>query len=312
MLATGHGVVTSAQWLRAQLDPGLLSWRVRPGGPWQRVHPGVYVTHTGPLTVDEQLRAAYAFCGEGSLVTADGALIQLSLFDQRPPERLVFLVPHERRRKNSELLEVERTRYLPPAILGLVVPAAPTARAIVDACRRTDSPDRVRHLVGLAVQRHKTTVTDLRAALAHAPRAGTALLREAIGGAEDGVRGAEESRVRALCLAAGITQVQWNTHLYDPATGAWVAYVDGWIRGRYLETQSRRYHLYLSGRWEADQERMTRLGTYDAIPILATKAAVTKNPSAVLAALRRAVDDPAPRSRLVVGAAPPWWGERAA
>lgn len=312
LVAEGHGVITSAKWLEAGLDPGLLSWRTRPGGPWQRVHPGVYVTHTGTLTVDERLRTAYAFCGEGSMVTADGALIHLSLFDQRLPEQLVFLVPHERRRKSSETLEVERTRYLPPAMRGLVVPAAPIARAIVDACRRTDSQDRVRHLVGLAIQRRKATVIGLREALAQAPHTGTTLLREAIGGADDGVRGAEEARVRALCLAAGITQVQWNSHLYDPESGKWVAYVDGWIRGRYLETQSQKYHLYVSGRWEADQERMTRLGTYDAIPILATKAAVTKNPSAVLDAVRRAAEDPAPRSRLVVGPPPPWWGERAA
>lgn len=312
LITEGRGIVTCAHWLKADLDPGLLSWRARPAGPWQRVHPGVYATHSGQLTPDERLLAAHAYCGDGSMVTADGALIHLSLFDQRLPERLVFLVPHERRRKSLADLEVERTRFLPTASTGLVVPAAPIARAIVDACRRTDSQDRVRHLVGLAIQRRKATVTELRDALAQAPHRGTSLLREAIGGAEDGVRGAEEARVRDLCLAHGITQVQWNVHLYDPATGDWVAYVDGWLRGRYLETQSRKYHLYRSGRWEADQERMTRLGTYDAIPILATKAAVTKDPSAVLAALRRALDDPAPRSPLVVGKAPEWWGHRAA
>ena len=310
LLAAGGGIVTATAWRESGLPPVALSRLAGPGGRWQRVHPGVYVTHRGSLSDDERRRAAFAYVGPGAVLSGAGALTGLSIFDNRLPERLLFLVDDAKTRKSLETVEIERTRRLPE--VDGEFPVAPVARAITDQCRRERDPDRIRFLVGLAVQRRQATVEELLLELSRAPRSGTGLLRDALGGAAAGVRGAEEDRLRRFFVSRGMREPAWNVHLYDEEE-RWVAYVDGFLDGIYFETQSRRWHLFADGKWEKDLSRMSRLSSYGAVPILASNAQMRGHPDELEASIRRAQMRAVGQGcRLRVGPPPAWWGERAA
>lgn len=308
----GSGVVRSSAWRAAGLSPGLLAWFARSGGPWQQAAPGVYVTHNGALTDDERIAVAMAYAGDDAVLTGRAALRDLSKWGISVPATITVLVAHARRRKGVPGIEVERTRRLPEPVADKAVRTAPVARAIIDAARRERDPGQIRHLVGLAVQRRKTTVEELRAELEAGSMRGTAQVRRALGGAAAGVRGNEEARVRAFLRERGLPEPVWNAHLYNDE-GEWVAYVDGFLNGVVFETQSRAYHLYLSGSWETDLARLTRLGSYGAVIQLASKNYLQRSADEFDSCVRRAIAGDVGRGcSLRVGPPPDWWGPRAA
>ena len=51
-----------------------LQHRLRVGGPWQRLLPGVFLTVTGVPTSDQRDVAALLYAGPGSLLTGTAAL----------------------------------------------------------------------------------------------------------------------------------------------------------------------------------------------------------------------------------------------
>lgn len=310
VIRQGEGIVTSRAWRAAGLPTAELSRRAGPDGSWQLVHPGVYATHRGALSERQRLLAGFAYAGDGAVLTGRGALTDLSKFTTALPAQLVFLIPHGRTKKSLPTVEIERTRRL-PAVAG-PMPRASYARAIIDACRRETSADEIRHLIGLAIQRRKVTLSQLLDELDAAPPRGSGRVREALGGAAAGVRGAEEARVRAFLLARGLREPQWNVHLWTPE-GEWVAYVDGFLDGLYFEVQSRKHHLYVNGKWESDLARMTRLGSYGGVPVLATRSYLRDHGDEFADCVSRGQEGEVGRNcRLVVGPPPPWWGDRAA
>jgi len=78
------GVITSKQALRAGLSRNAIVSKVR-NGRWRRVHRGVYVIFTGPLTRDAQLWAAVLFAGTGAKLSHQTAAEILGLTNRRSP-----------------------------------------------------------------------------------------------------------------------------------------------------------------------------------------------------------------------------------
>src|SRR5580704_12397296 len=97
LAASQYGVISRAEAARCGLTPRMLDYRIRPGGPWRRLLPGVYLTHTGEPTSDQLLMAALRYAGDGSVVTGLAALRRHGL--TVPATRTAdVLVPHARRR----------------------------------------------------------------------------------------------------------------------------------------------------------------------------------------------------------------------
>ena len=100
LAASQYGVITRAEASLCGLTPRMLERRIRPGGPWQRLLPGVYLTSTGEPSRDQLLMAALRYAGDGSIVTGLAALRRYEV--RVPVTPLVdVLVPHTRRDRKS-------------------------------------------------------------------------------------------------------------------------------------------------------------------------------------------------------------------
>ena len=67
-------VLSRAQAAGCGVTPAALQYRIRPGGPWQRLLPGVYLAVTGTPTPAQREIAALVYAGPGSVMTGLAAL----------------------------------------------------------------------------------------------------------------------------------------------------------------------------------------------------------------------------------------------
>src|SRR5260221_9461963 len=67
LMASQRGVLCRAQVLALGLTAQGLRYRIRPGGPWQRLLPGVYLTVTGEPTREQREVAALLYAGQPSV-----------------------------------------------------------------------------------------------------------------------------------------------------------------------------------------------------------------------------------------------------
>ena len=86
-----------------------LKHRLRAGGPWRSLLPGVYVAATGTPTSLQQEVAALLYAGPGSVITG---LAAIRHHDIRGPvtEFVDVLVPASRRRRDAAAHDARRTR----------------------------------------------------------------------------------------------------------------------------------------------------------------------------------------------------------
>src|SRR5215472_3023086 len=68
------GVVSRSQALECGMRRSTLDHLIRPGGPWQRIVPGVYATTTGAVTPDQRAMAALLHAGPESVITGAAAV----------------------------------------------------------------------------------------------------------------------------------------------------------------------------------------------------------------------------------------------
>ncbi len=69
MLRAQENVISRQQAFVCGLSRDALLHRARPGGPWQRILPGIYLAQTGTPTVAQQEMAALLHAGAGSVLT---------------------------------------------------------------------------------------------------------------------------------------------------------------------------------------------------------------------------------------------------
>jgi hypothetical protein len=103
-LASQHGVISRAQAAACGMTPAALRHRVRPGGPWQTLLPGVYLANTGTAGRPQLDMAALLHAGSGSVLSGLAALSRHGLrvprtggrpgtpdpADHRPPRNRVI------------------------------------------------------------------------------------------------------------------------------------------------------------------------------------------------------------------------------
>ncbi|MGN6611060.1 MAG: hypothetical protein ACTHLJ_04745, partial [Angustibacter sp.] len=98
LIRTREQVVTHAELVAMGLNLSTVCHRIRRQGPWQRVHPGVVLTHSGTATERELNLAALAYAGDGAVLTGLGALRLLGVRAAAGQRGRHVLVPHERRK----------------------------------------------------------------------------------------------------------------------------------------------------------------------------------------------------------------------
>lgn len=160
-------------------------------GRWQRVFPGVYAVHSGPLPWRTRAAAALAHAGSGAALSHRSAGY-LHEFAPEPPGVIEVSVDHRRRVDPQARLRIYRRRGVPPSRGRLrAVDRAETAVDLAEAAQTADD------VVGIlcAAVRAGTWPEEIMGVLALRARVrGRALLVELLSEVAEGVESPLERR----------------------------------------------------------------------------------------------------------------------
>jgi hypothetical protein len=288
LAASQYGVITRAEAQQCGLTPRMLERRIRPGGPWQRLLPGVYLTRTGEPSRDQQLMAALCYGGNGAIITGLAAVHRYGV--RGPATSLVdVLIPHLVRRESRGFVVVHRTRQVPRmrSADGPIRYVGP-ARAVADAAVGLTRIGDVRAVAAGAVQQGLCTVAELAAELSRAPRREAGLLRAVLAEVADGIRSPAEADFRELIRRAGLPAPLFNARLY--LGRRLLAVPDAWWpqAGVAAEVDSREWHFAPEG-WEETMKRHRRMTAAGVLVLHVSPGQVRDAPGEVAADLAAAL-----------------------
>lgn len=277
--------------------------RVRPGGPWQVLLPGVYFSHTGQPGHSQQEMAALLYAGPGSVLTGAAALSRHGL---RAPETSAVnvLIPASRVRQGTAFARVHRTSRMPRQVCasGQIHFAMPP-RAVADAVRWVTDAREVRAIVASAVQRGMCPVPRLAEELDAGPVRGSALLRLALAEVSGGIRSVAEADFQLLIKRAGLPLPVFNPRLYAGET--FIGMPDCWWpdAGVAAEVDSREWHLSPAD-WQRTLARHARMSSHGIIVLHVTPAQIAHQPEKIAGELRSALAAGRGRAPLPITARP--------
>lgn len=279
------------------MHSGTVYRRCRPGGPWQRLLPGVIALHNGPPSALQRVWAALLYSGEDAVVTGVAACQRHGLRNVPEQSQVHILIPWERKVHSSGFVIVERSTRLPQPLLRAGVPLSPLPRAAIDACRRLSALDPCRALLTEAVQRRLTTHADLARELALSSTRGSALPRRVLAEIASGARSVAEAHGQRLWRRAGLPAASWNGRLWD-GQGNYIASPDAWCDdvGFAWEIDSVAHHADHAG-FAATLARNARYTAAGVVVLQTLPARIRTDPVGVIRELRAAHATAAARHR---------------
>jgi hypothetical protein len=180
LLDSQLAVASRGQLLALGMNDRAMQYRLRPGGPWQALLPGIYLSVTGTPTFEQKEMAALLYAGPESLITGRAALVHHGIGIGIPPDVIDVLLPAQRQRADVNFVRLHRTARLPaPAAAPAAGPVrlAPAPRAVADTAWQLTSVDDVRAVVADALRSGRCTREELAAELDEGPIRGSATLR---------------------------------------------------------------------------------------------------------------------------------------
>ncbi|SED23283.1 hypothetical protein SAMN04489727_7004 [Amycolatopsis tolypomycina] len=226
--ASRRGVITVTQLESLGVPPATSYRRCLPGGPWQRLLPGVVLLRTGAPTRRQLVEGALLHCGDHAVITGLESCRRQGLKrDARPGEAIHVLLPLHLKTTSSGYVLVERTKRMPVPVRSDGLPLAPAVRAVLDECRRMRERPPIRALLAEAVQQLGLDPTDLSGELETGSRRGTALPRAVLREIAGGARSAAEAEAMAVWRRTGLPEPVWNFELRDEC-GNYIAIPDAW------------------------------------------------------------------------------------
>ncbi len=213
---------------------GALRHRLRPGGPWQPLLPGVYLAQTGAPGAQQREMAALLLAGPDSVLTGACALSRHG-FRVQPPASMDVLVPASRIRRNAGFTRIRRTTRLPPGICTAGgIRYAPVPRAVADAVRWGSKDREARAIVAEAIQQGYCPLPLLAEELDAGPVRGSARLRRVLAEVTGGIRSIAEADFLELIRRARLPVPVLNPRLYAGGhvhRRAGLQVAGGWGRG---------------------------------------------------------------------------------
>jgi hypothetical protein len=242
LVSQQRGVVARAQLPFVGVTESGLRHRVRPGGAWQRLLPGIYLTSTGEPTQEQLAIGALLFAGPKSLITGPAALRLHRILGPRTA-KVDVLVPASRKRASWGYVVIHRTRRMPPLWasdfpLGYALPA----RAVADTVRGLTELANARSVVASAVQRRRCTLEQLSEELRAGHRTDGRLLRQVLAEVAVGIRSPAEGDLRELISTSDLPDPLYNPDLF--LNGEFLARPDAWWpqAGVAVEVDSVQWH----------------------------------------------------------------------
>lgn len=272
--------------------------RCRPGGPWQRILPGIVLLHNGPMSTRQRVMAALLYGGSDAVVTGAEACRRYGLQAAGDDGFVHLAVPADRKAHSCGFVVVERTTRMPEktAVRG-GVPLMPVTRAVLDASRRLSERDPCRALLTEAVQRRTTTVEALVSELALGSTRGSAIPRRVLAEMGEGAHSVAEIDGARIWKRAGLPPAQWNGTVLSP-DGAFLARADAWVDEVALawEIDSVAHHADAAG-FQRTVARNVRYARAGIVVVQTLPARLRSDPVAVTRELRDAYAAAAARPR---------------
>ena len=106
-------VVSRGQLLALGVTGNVMQYRIRAGGPWQVLLPGIYLGTSGAPSLAQKEMAALLYAGPGSLITGPTALMHHSIRSGADLNVIDVLVPAERQRHSTGFARLYRTARMP-------------------------------------------------------------------------------------------------------------------------------------------------------------------------------------------------------
>ena len=288
LLERQEQVISRGQALACGMTPAVLRRHTDPGGPWQRLLPGVYLTVTGTPTSDQREIAALQYAGDRSVITGLTALRRVGI---RVPDRdqVTILVPAGRHVRSISCVTIRQTIRMPELVMyrGAVQFTMPD-RAAADAGRELTSLNEIRAVVAGAVQQRWCSLEGLEAELRHGPRRGSAPLRRVLAEVADGVRSVPEADLRRLLKTAGIQMPLFNAKVY--AGKDFIAKPDAWwpAAGVAVEVDSKEWHLSPED-WQQTMSRHARMSAHGIIVLHFTPLQIRSESARVVTQIQSAL-----------------------
>jgi hypothetical protein len=307
LLDQQFAVVSREQLLALGMKDHVMQYRVRAGGPWQGLLPGVYLGVTGGPNLLQKEMAALLFAGPASLITGPTALLHYGTRSESDPDMIDVLVPIARQRHSTGFVRLHRTTRMPERFASTgPLRFAPVPRAVADTARLlTDRGDirSVRSVVADAVQQGRCTVSQLAVELSRGPIRRSALFRSVLAEVADGVRSTAEADLRQLTRSARLPMPLFNASLHDGDT--FIAKPDGWWpdAGVAAEVDSREWHLRPAD-WERTMARHDRMAAAGIILLHVPPRQIRSEPAQVVEMIRGALERGRMRPPLPIRATP--------
>ena len=289
ILEDQENIVSRRQLLECGMSRSAIQHRVKRGGRWRIILPGVYAAIDGAVSARQRQVAALLYAGQEAVVTGAFAARLYGLVAPGP-DYIDVLVPLRVRKQSFRFVRVIHTARMPDQVFrnGPIRIAAPD-RAIADAVRGYREIDDARSLICAAIQRRQCSLAGLANELSEGPSRGTALLRQGHLDAAKGIWSAAEGQLMELIEQSGLPEPEYNVALYAP-DGEFLGIVDAWWEraGVAAEVDSREFH-FSDEDWRDTMKRHNRLTKYRVQLMHFPPARIQTDGDAVLAELRSAI-----------------------
>jgi hypothetical protein len=297
LLEKQSSVASRGQLLKLGMSDRAMQYRLRRGGPWQMLLPGVYLAASGIPSVSQKELAAMLYAGPGSIITGPMALLHHSIRSGSAVDVIDVLVPAGRQRLSTGFARLHRTVRMPIRISSLgPVRLAPVSRAVADTVRQLTELREVRAVVADAVQLRRCTVGELAEELRIAPVRGSAVFRSVLGEVANGIRFTAEGDLRDLIQTAQLPMPLFNPSLFDG--DLFLGKPDAWWRAAGVagEVDSREWHLSPED-WDRTRRRHDRMAAAGIIVVHFSPSQIRREPAEVTqiikGALKRGLRRPA-------------------
>lgn len=304
LLDQQFSVVSRGQLLVLGMEDHVMQWRIRPGGPWQVLLPGVYLGLTGAPNLPQQEVAALLYAGPGSLITGPVALVHHGLRSPVVLETVDVLVPAGRQRQSTGFARLHRTKRLPSRFMASgPLRLVPAARAVADTTRLLTDVGEVRAVVADAVQRGRCTVLELAAELRGGPIRDSGKFRSVLAEVAEGIRSIAEGDLRSLIRTARLPMPLFNASLY--AGDAFIASPDAWWPEAGVAGEVDSYEWHLSPA-DADRTRKRHdlMCAAGILPLHFSPRQIRREPAEVVRMIKDALDSGLQRPRLPIRTIP--------
>jgi hypothetical protein len=303
LLKRQYGVLSRDQARACGLAKHVVEYRIRAGGPWQVLLPGVYLTVTGSPNPAQREMAALLYAGPASMITGPAALFRHGV-QVAQSQRVDVLVPVRIQRRDHDHVRLHRTTRMPELMhYQGEIRYAPVTRAVVDAARMMNGFGEVRAVVAGAVQRGKCPLAQLAAEASRGPAQGSTHLRQALAEVATGVQSSVEADFRDLIIRVKLPVPMFNASLY--AGGQFIARPDCWWpdAGVAAEVDSREWHLSPQD-WERTMTRHAVMSSHGIVVLHFSPQQIRKEGVTVAANLRSALAAGRARPPLPIKAVP--------